>query len=156
MPQRYTQAISIFLPRKPFMKTRLPLPRSIALPLSLLVAAILSFPVQAQPGSGTAPCPAGQDCVKAKRAPGAASSDCAKSRNPQRCEARKKASELCQDKSGAERRRCHKEAMPPDNCAKARHPARCEAMHKAQAACQDKFGPALRQCIESELGTSKP
>lgn len=132
------------------------LPRSLALTLSLLVAAFLSLPVQAQPGSGTAPCPGGQDCAGAKRPAGAPAADCAKSRHPQRCEARKKAGELCQDKSGAERRRCNREVMPPDNCAKARNPARCEAMHKAQAACQDKFGPALRQCIESELGTPKP
>lgn len=73
--------------------------------------------------------------------------DCAKARNPERCEARQKARSLCQDKRGPERRQCIKGNMPPPDCAKASNPARCAAMQAAQEACRGKVGPAHRQCL---------
>jgi hypothetical protein len=57
--------------------------------------------------------------------------DCAKARNPERCEARQ----------------CIKGNMPPPDCAKASNPARCAAMQAAQEACRGKVGPAHRQCL---------
>ncbi len=81
--------------------------------------------------------------------------DCSKARNPERCEARLKARAACQDKRGAERRRCVLEHMPPPDCAKSPHPARCNALLSARETCKDKIGIAQRQCLE-ERATAKP
>lgn len=77
--------------------------------------------------------------------------DCAKARNPERCEARQKARAACLDKRGPERRQCVKDNMPPPDCAKAPNPARCAAMQAAQEACKGKVGPAHRQCLRDAM-----
>jgi hypothetical protein len=81
--------------------------------------------------------------------------DCSKSRNPERCEARQKARVTCQDKRGAERRRCVADHMPAPDCARAQSPSHCKALQAAREACKDKTGVAHRQCLE-ERGSSKP
>jgi len=92
----------------------------------------------------------------AQTPPEASITDCAKSRNPERCEARQKARAACNDKRGAERRRCVKEQMPAPDCSKAANPSRCTAMQAAQEACKDKPGPARRQCLHDAATASKP
>jgi hypothetical protein len=82
--------------------------------------------------------------------------DCAKARNPERCEARQKAREACQDKRGADRRQCVKEHMPPPDCSKAANPARCAALLAAQDACKGKVGPAHRQCLRDAVPPARP
>lgn len=77
--------------------------------------------------------------------------DCAKARNPERCEARQKARTACQDKRGAERRQCVKDNMPPPDCGKARSPARCAALQTAQQTCKSQVGPAHRQCLRDQM-----
>ena len=75
--------------------------------------------------------------------------DCSKSRNPERCEARQKARAACQDKRGAERRRCVQDQMPPPDCARSPNPPHCKALQTAREACKDKIGVAHRQCMEA-------
>lgn len=86
----------------------------------------------------------------------AQAADCAKARDPQRCEARQKARDACQGKRGAERRQCMEDHMPPPDCGKARYPERCEAMQAAKAACQDKAGKDRRQCLRDQLQAANP
>jgi len=82
--------------------------------------------------------------------------DCAKARNPERCEARQKARAACPDKRGADRRQCVKEHMPPPDCSKAPNPARCAAMQAAQEACRGKSGADYRQCVRNAAAGAKP
>lgn len=79
-----------------------------------------------------------------------AAGECAKARDPQRCEALQKAKDMCKDKAGPDKRKCMTEAMPPMDCSKARNPARCEAHQKAKEACKDKAGRDHRQCIREQ------
>lgn len=81
--------------------------------------------------------------------------NCAKARNPERCEARQKARALCGDKRGAERRQCVKQQTPPPDCGKAPDPARCVATQAAQEACMAKVGPAHRQCLRDTTAGAK-
>jgi len=104
--------------------------------LGFLVAAFLSTSAFAQP----APASAGAEKVV----------DCSKAPSPERCEARKAARAACQDKQGAERRKCVENQMPPPDCRKSANPARCEAMLAAREACKDKSGPAHRQCMREQ------
>jgi hypothetical protein len=78
---------------------------------------------------------------------GAPSRECAKARDPQRCEALQQAKETCKDKSTAEKRDCMQSAMPPADCSKSRHPQRCEAHQKAKEICKDRTGADRRQCM---------
>ena len=78
--------------------------------------------------------------------------DCSKSRNPERCEVRQQARTACQEKRGAERKRCVQEHMPAPDCAKSASPARCKALQTAREACKDKIGVAHRQCMEAQPG----
>lgn len=78
--------------------------------------------------------------------------DCSKSRNPERCEVRQKARTACQDKRGAERKRCVQEHMPAPDCAKSANPSRCKALQTAREVCKDKIGVANRQCMEAQPG----
>jgi hypothetical protein len=82
--------------------------------------------------------------------------DCTKAPNPERCEARKAARTSCQDKQGAERRRCIENHMPPPDCGKASNPTRCSAMLGAREACKDKVGPAHRQCMREQTKGTAP
>ena len=103
--------------------------------LGLVIAGTLATAVFAQP----APAGGNEKIV-----------DCSKAPSPERCEARKAARAACQDKQGAERRKCVANQMPPPDCAKSPDPARCEAMQGAREACKDKSGPAHRQCMREQ------
>jgi len=109
--------------------------------LGAAIAAAVSFTVSAQPAQGPA-------AVKVV--------DCSKSPNPERCEARKAARAACQDKAGAERRKCVDGRMPPPDCGKSPNPARCEANLAARDACRDKMGPAHRQCMRDKMKDAGP
>lgn len=118
-------------------------------------ALALSFGANAQPAPGMQGGMGGMTGMGPAAKP--ASADCAKARDPQRCEALQKAKETCKDKTGADKRKCMTEAMPPMDCSKARSPARCEAHQKAKTACKDKAGRDHRQCIRDHVrGASQP
>lgn len=82
--------------------------------------------------------------------------DCARARDPARCEARQAALKSCAEKRGAEKRACLDASMPPPDCSKAKKPADCEAAQKAKAACQDKTGKQLQACLRDGQPRRKP
>ena len=85
--------------------------------------------------------------------------DCAKARNPERCEARQKARGACGDLRGPERRQSGREHLPPTDCSKAANPTRCTAMQAAHEACKAQVGAARRQCLHEHApgpGTPAP
>lgn len=114
-----------------------------------MTALALSLGANAQPGSGMQGGMGGMTGMGPAARP--ASSECARARDPQRCEALQKAKDICKNKSGADKRKCMTEAMPPMDCSKARSPARCEAHQKAKEACRDKAGRDHRQCIREHV-----
>lgn len=118
--------------------------RRLALLIGGLAAFLFALASGAQTAAPAAQAPAAE--APAAQAP-AVTGRCAKTRDPQRCEALHKAKEACKDKPAAEKRKCVTEAMPPMDCSKARSPTRCEAAQKARAACKDKPGREHRQCI---------
>lgn len=77
--------------------------------------------------------------------------DCSKSRNPEQCEAHKKAVAECKDQTGPAFRQCVQQKTPPVDCSKSANPARCESMQKARAACQDKPQQERRQCMRTQM-----
>lgn len=120
-----------------------------------LTALALSLGANAQPAPGMQGGMGGMTGMGPAAKP-AASPDCGRARDPQRCEALQKAKEMCKDKTGADKRKCMTEAMPPMDCSKARSPARCEAHQKAKAACKDKAGRDHRQCIRDHVRAATP
>jgi len=91
-------------------------------------------------------------------APAAAESaadDCARARDPARCEVRQAALKACAEKRGIERRACLDAAMPPPDCAKSKDPAKCEAAQKAKELCKGKTGKALKACLREEAPKGK-
>jgi hypothetical protein len=82
--------------------------------------------------------------------------DCARARDPVRCEARQAALKTCSEKRGAERRACLDASMPPPDCSKAKNPQDCEAAQKAKEICKGKTGPALKKCMRDEQPKKKP
>jgi len=82
---------------------------------------------------------------------GAAAGECAKARDPQRCEAFNQAKEACKGSRGAEHRQCIQDQMPPPDCSKMRFPERCEAMQAAKEACKDKNGKERRRCLKEQM-----
>jgi hypothetical protein len=96
-------------------------------------AALLSLSACAQTGS-------------AAGMPGSGLADCSRARNPQNCEARQTALELCKDQRGPARAQCVEDNLPPPDCSKARNPDRCAARQAARAACTGKYGAARRAC----------
>lgn len=111
-----------------------------------LAAAVLSFGAMAQPDDGT------KDAGIAAAPPSAGG--CAKARDPQRCEALRQAKETCKDKTGADKRKCMTEAMPPMDCSKARNPAKCEAQQKARETCKEKSGGQHLQCMRDQTAAA--
>jgi len=96
--------------------------------LALAAGALLSLPASAQ----------------------SAADDCAKARDPGRCEARQAALKACGEKRSAEKRACLEASMPPVDCSKAQDPRRCEAAQKAKDFCKGKTGTALKKCLRDE------
>lgn len=80
-----------------------------------------------------------------------AATDCAKTGDPQRCEARKQAYEGCKGQDRAGMRQCMEQKMPPVDCSKAGNPQRCEQHQKAREVCKDKAGPEQRACLRQQL-----
>lgn len=115
--------------------------------LALLIGGLAALLFSLASGAQTA-APAAQ--APAAQAP-AVTGRCAKTRDPQRCEALQQAKEACKDKPAGDKRKCMTEAMPPMDCSKVRSPARCEAAEKARAACQDKPGREHRQCMRDHM-----
>ena len=85
-----------------------------------------------------------------------AADDCARARDPGRCEARQAALKACGEKRGIERRACLEAAMPPPDCSKSDNPRRCEAIQKAKDLCKGKTGKALKKCLKEEQPKKKP
>lgn len=123
--------------------------------LRFLVGGLAAFALSC--GAGAQPAPGMQGGMTGM-APAVrpAAGDCAKARDPQRCEALQKAKETCKDRVGPDKRKCMTEAMPPMDCSKARNPARCEAHQKAKEACKDKAGRDHRQCIREHVRGAAP
>ncbi len=117
--------------------------RILSLALGGAAAALFSVSAGAQMGPGGPGMMSGPSAKPAV--------DCSKARDPQRCEARQKASEACVGQRGAAHRQCMEDHMPPPDCSKTRYPARCEAMVAAREACKDKVGPDRRQCMEDHM-----
>lgn len=84
-----------------------------------------------------------------------AADDCAKARDPVRCEARQAALKNCGEKRGAEKRACLDASIPPVDCSKAQNPQRCEAAQKAKQVCKDKTGKELKKCLRDEQPKKK-
>jgi hypothetical protein len=110
------------------------------------LAAAATFAANAQPAPGK-----GGMTAPTKAAP---ATNCAKARDPQRCEALQRAKEICKDKNAVDKRKCMSDAMPPMDCSKSRSPARCEAHQKAKVACKDKSGSEHRQCMREQTRAS--
>ena len=84
-----------------------------------------------------------------------AADDCARARDPGRCEARQAALKACSKKRGSEKRACLDASMPPVDCSKSREPAKCEAAQKAKDLCKGKTGKQLKQCLREEQPRKK-
>jgi len=84
-----------------------------------------------------------------------AADDCARARDPGRCEARQAVLKACSDKRGAERRACLDAGMPPVDCRKSQDPARCEAAQNAKEICKGKTGKPLAKCLRDEQPRKK-
>ena len=82
--------------------------------------------------------------------------DCARARDPERCEARQAALKVCSEKRRAEKEACLEAAMPPVDCRRSENPGKCEATQKAREACKGKTGKALKQCMRDEKPKKKP
>ena len=84
-----------------------------------------------------------------------AADDCARARDPARCEARQAVLKACGEKHGLERRACLEAGMPPPDCGKSANPQACEAAQKARDLCKGKTGKALKACLREESPKGK-
>ncbi|MCK9381483.1 MAG: hypothetical protein M0P95_10520 [Sulfuritalea sp.] len=101
--------------------------------LTLAAGALLSLPALAQ----------------------SAADDCARARDPVRCEARQAALKNCGEKRSAEKRACLEASIPPVECGKTQNPQACEAAQKAKEICQGKTGKELKKCLSDEQPKKK-
>lgn len=85
-----------------------------------------------------------------------AADDCARARDPVRCEARQAALKTCSELRGAERHACLDASMPPVDCSQAQNPQKCEAAQKAKEICKGKTGKELKKCMRDEQPQKKP
>ncbi|NJD33920.1 MAG: hypothetical protein FIA96_03635 [Betaproteobacteria bacterium] len=85
-----------------------------------------------------------------------AADDCARARDPVRCEARQSALKACSEKRGKEKSACLDASMPPPDCSQSNKPRDCEATQKAREVCKDKTGRELKECTRDELQRNKP
>jgi hypothetical protein len=85
-----------------------------------------------------------------------AADDCARARDPVRCEARQAALKTCSEKRGKERHACLDASMPPVDCSQAQNPQKCEAAQKAKETCKGKSGKELKKCMHDEQPRKKP
>jgi hypothetical protein len=75
--------------------------------------------------------------------------DCAKAREPARCEAAQAAREACRDLHGSAFRQCTEDLRLHLECAAAAEPRRCESRQKQRAACKSKRGRAGKECRQA-------
>ena len=84
---------------------------------------------------------------------------CMKARNVERCmareEAKRKVSEACKGKRGAQYQQCVKQKKAQIECSKGSDPARCEQYRKTRDICQSKLGQEYMQCLHDNLLTKK-
>lgn len=85
-----------------------------------------------------------------------AADDCARARDPVRCEARQAMLKACSEKRGAERRVCLDASIPPPDCSKSKNPQDCAAAQKAREICKGKAGKELKKCMRDEQPRKKP
>jgi len=85
-----------------------------------------------------------------------AADDCARARDPVRCEARQAALKACSEMRGKEKAACLDASMPPVDCSRAQNPRKCEAAQKAKEICKDKTGKELKKCMRDEQPRKKP
>lgn len=85
-----------------------------------------------------------------------AADDCARARDPVRCEARQAALKACSEIRGKEKAACLDASMPPVDCSQAQNPHKCEAAQKAKEVCKGKTGKQLKQCMHDEQQQKKP
>ncbi|MDE2599991.1 MAG: hypothetical protein KGL40_10255 [Rhodocyclaceae bacterium] len=78
-------------------------------------------------------------------------SDCAKSRDPARCEARLRARRACSAMRGDTKRLCMDAYMVSPDCAHADNPKRCVVQRHAEQACHGKQGKVYKSCMQAEL-----
>lgn len=81
--------------------------------------------------------------------------DCARARDPVRCEARQAALKACSEMRGTEKAACLDASMPPVDCSQAQNPQKCEAAQKAKEVCKGKTGKQLKQCMHDEQPRKK-
>ena len=81
--------------------------------------------------------------------------DCARARDPVRCEARQAALKACSEKRGKEKTSCLEAGMPPVDCSKAKNPQDCEAAQKAKEVCKGKTDKELKKCMRDEQPRKK-
>ena len=128
------------------------------LPVSMLTAALLAV-------GAAAPLYAQAPAENAKAQP--RRFDCSRAKDPKACEervakmreAREKARQACEGKTGAARRACMEKAF----CAEAQDPGKCEATLKERAerrariraACKDKKGDERQACLKEQSGAAK-
>ncbi|MDP2823861.1 MAG: hypothetical protein Q8O52_14440 [Sulfuritalea sp.] len=79
-----------------------------------------------------------------------AADQCARARDPVRCEARQAALKACATKRKAEKQACLEANMPPPDCRRTQDPPKCEAEQKAREICRGKTGKALKKCLRDE------
>lgn len=84
-----------------------------------------------------------------------ATDECARARDPVRCEARQAALKTCAEKRGLERRACLEASIPPVDCSKAQYPQACEAAQRAKEVCRGKTGKELKKCLRDEQPRKK-
>jgi hypothetical protein len=77
--------------------------------------------------------------------------DCAKARDPARCEATRAAKLACQDRHGPAFRQCVADLTAQVTCATASDPQRCERRQKLRAACKGKRGQAWKACLDTKM-----
>lgn len=85
-----------------------------------------------------------------------ATDDCARARDPVRCEARQTALKACSEKRHAEKDACLDASMPPVDCSKSRNPLDCAAAQKAREICKGKSGKDMKKCLRDEQPRKKP
>jgi len=85
-----------------------------------------------------------------------ATDECARARDPARCEARQAALKACGEKRGTEKNACLEARMPPPDCSKAKNPQGCEVARRARDVCKGKAGKEFKQCMRDEQPQKKP
>lgn len=82
--------------------------------------------------------------------------DCAKARDPARCEARQAALKTCSGMRRAEKEACLEANIPHVDCRQAKEPEKCAAARQARETCKNTNGSELKKCMRDEQQRKKP